>query len=391
MLRTLRHRSIAPALRNSKGITSMGGHPKTCPLVSPSEKFIASHYETNVGQTFLSAGFADKYARPTGFEMASSSVESPELSAKMVVKTIPVSAVIPTRNRAAVLRRMLESLAEQSVQPAEVLIVDGSEDQSTAELCADPPVGLKGRLTCQRATQLGAALQRNQGVGAASLGVIMFADDDILFEPECVARVWAALESDPSIGGANAMITNQKYHRPGRISKLLFLLVHGREASYAGRVVGPAINQLPDDDPSLPDVVPVEWLNLGCTLYRREALPMPPFDEHFVGYSMMEDLALSLTVGRRWKLVNARTARIFHDSQPGSHKADAAALAAMELVNRHHVMTRVLGRNRLRDYLKLFVFEAFQQASALRSASSRKTFIAALRGRLRGALRILRK
>ncbi len=58
-------------------------------------------------------------------------------------------------------------------------------------------------------------------------------------------------------------------------------------------------------------MVPVEWLNTTCTLYRREALPDPPFLSHFTGYSLMEDLALSLTVGKRWKLANARGLRIF--------------------------------------------------------------------------------
>jgi len=59
-------------------------------------------------------------------------------------------------------------------------------------------------------------------------------------------------------------------------------------------------------------------------MYRREAIPSPPFPEHFSGYSMMEDLTLSLVVGRKWKLANARTARIYHDSQPGTHKSNSA-------------------------------------------------------------------
>src|SRR4030081_113783 len=114
-----------------------------------------------------------------------------------------------------------------------------------------------------------------------------------------------------------------------------------REVSYPGSVLGPAVNLLPEDREDLPEVVPVEWLNTTCTLYRREALPDPPFHDHFNGYSLMEDLTLSLTVGRRWKLANARTARIYHDSQPGTHKSDPALLAEMQLINRHFVMTRI--------------------------------------------------
>ncbi len=38
---------------------------------------------------------------------------------------LPVSAVVATRNRAAMLRRTLDSLAKQSAQPAEIIMVDG--------------------------------------------------------------------------------------------------------------------------------------------------------------------------------------------------------------------------------------------------------------------------
>jgi len=158
------------------------------------------------------------------------------------------------------------------------------------------------------------------------------------------------------------------------------------ERSYAGRVLGPAVNLLPEDRDDLPEVVPVEWLNLGCTFYRRQALPDPPFLSHFTDYSLMEDLALSLTAGRCWKLANVRTARIYHDSQPGTHKSDPAQLAEMQLVNRHFVMTRILGRNRFSDYLKLAIFEFFSLASSLQSGSGRATLTRAFRGRL-GAVR----
>jgi glycosyltransferase involved in cell wall biosynthesis len=296
--------------------------------------------------------------------------------------------VIPTRNRVAVLRRTLESLAAQSAQPTEVIVVDASDDRSTHSFCVNACIpGLASKVSWLAAEVTGAASQRNQGVRGCSQPVIGFMDDDILFEPMCFARLWDALHTDGGLGGVNAMITNQRYQAPGRLSRLMFRLMAGRaQASYAGRVLGPAINLLPEDRDDLPEVVPVEWLNTTCTLYRREALPDPPFPSQFHGYSLMEDLALSLTVGKRWQLANARTARIFHDSQPGTHKSDPAALAEMQLVNRHYVMTRILGRNRIADYLKLILFELFSIASSLQSRSGRATVALALRGRV-GALR----
>lgn len=98
----------------------------------------------------------------------------------------------------------------------------------------------------------------------------------------------------------------------------------------------------------------------------------------------MEDLTLSLRVAQcGWKLANARTARIFHDSQPGEHKSDPAARAEMELVNRHYVMTTVLKRNHFVDYLRFVIWELFQLVS---SRFNPRT----IQGKLRAISRILR-
>ena len=291
----------------------------------------------------------------------------------MHVDVLPVSVVIPTRNRTSVLRQTLGSLAQQSVQPAEVNIVDASEDELTRLLCTQESFPtLRSIVSWHQAAKTGAATQRNQGVADCGQPAIGFMDDDILFEPECFVRLWRALHSDAKIGGVNAMITNQCYQRPGRISRIIFQLMAGRrEASYAGRVLGPAVNLLPEDREDLPEVVSVEWLNTTCALYRREALPNPPFPDRFTGYSLMEDVALSLEVGKSWKLANARTARIYHNSQLGSHKSDPRLIAEMQLMNRYYVMTQVLGHKRFSDHLKLALFQCFSLASSLTYASGR--------------------
>lgn len=300
---------------------------------------------------------------------------------------IPVSAVVPTRDRAPVLRRTLLSLAEQSVLPAELVVIDGSEAEASHTIVEEfAKLNFDHVAICwRRAERLGAAIQRNQGVAAASQPFILFFDDDILFEAHCVARLWSAINADPRLGGVNAMITNQKYLPPGRASRTLFTILHGRsESTFAGRIIGPGVNLLPEDRDDLSEVVPTDWLNLGCTLYRRGALPNPPFDSFFTGYSMMEDVALSVRVGKNWRLANARTARIFHDSQAGSHKADISALAEMELVNRHYIMSTLLGRTRWSDYIRFLTWEAFNLLTTLAVRDNRRHFLPQLQGMARG-------
>lgn len=307
-----------------------------------------------------------------------------------MIEFLPISALVPTRNRAPVFRRTLESFAQQSVQPTEMIVVDGSDGEDTHKLCQSNIPGLATKIHYYRTTELGAATQRNQAIAYATQEIVWLLDDDILLEPECLARLWKALQSDSQLGGVNAMITNQKYLRPGRISRALFEFLHGRrEESYAGKCIGPALNLLPEDRPDLPEVVPVEWLNTTCVLYRREALPEPLFPHTFRGYSLMEDVTLSLTVGKSWKLANARTARIFHDSQPGDHKNNAGILAQMDLVNRHYVMTQVLERKQASDYFKLTVLQVFSIAALFGSLGNWRSFPAVVLGKLRGIWEIM--
>jgi len=262
------------------------------------------------------------------------------------------------------LRRTLESLAAQDELPAELILIDASRDYASRKVANDFAKEFSARgctIRWQSAVIAGAAPQRNQGVKLATQPLIAFFDDDIVMEKNCLASLHAALMSDARMGGVNAMIANQRYFPPGWVSRFMFRVMRGRaEKSYAGCLLGPAINILPEDREDLPEVVPVEWLNTTCALYRREALPDPPFSEFFSGYSMMEDVALSVRVARDWKLANARTARIFHDSQPGDHKSSPVALAQMELVNRYYVTTHVLGQRRVRDFAKLALWEIFQ-------------------------------
>lgn len=303
---------------------------------------------------------------------------------------LPCSAIVPTKNRRDSLHKMLISLAQQSFHPYELIVIDASSDEATFYLCKENVPNLETKIIYSRASETGAAAQRNTGITYATQDTILFMDDDIIFDPDCLHHLWAALQSDINLGGVNAMIINQQYIPPGKMSRLLFRIMSGDNiASYAGKCIGPALNLLPEDSSDLPEVVPVEWLNLGCTLYRREALPHPPFLSWFKGYSLMEDLALSLTVGKKWKLANARTARIYHDSQPGLHKANLSELAKMELINRHYIMTYVLGRKKIVDYLKLYLLEIFGLVTSLTTAKNWTRLPLLLRGKFLGAWIIL--
>lgn len=303
---------------------------------------------------------------------------------------IPVSAIIPTRNRSIVLAKALADIIKQQVQFHEIIVVDSSDDDKTRQLCEKYAKDFNCKLRYFKADQAGAAIQRNQGVKESTQAFICFMDDDVYLEDECLERLWKGISSNENVGGINAMIINQKYIAVGRVTRFVCKILNGRSLpSYAGKCIGPAYNFLPDDSELLPEYVPVDWLNLGCTIYRREALAVPPFESHFTGYSMMEDLTLSLTVGKSWQLLNARKARLYHDSQPGDYKQNIILLEKMELVNRHFIMTKVLNRTGFINYCKLLLLEIFSLSSLVTSWHGLKKMPKSIWGKLLGMKQIL--
>jgi glycosyltransferase involved in cell wall biosynthesis len=88
-----------------------------------------------------------------------------------------VSVIIPTRNRARLLHRTLESVLKQSSENLEVIVVDDGSTEAVAA-SADPRVRL---LRNPKPTGVSAA--RNRGIAAAHGEWIAFCDDDDLWAP----------------------------------------------------------------------------------------------------------------------------------------------------------------------------------------------------------------
>lgn len=302
--------------------------------------------------------------------------------------SIPVSAVIATKDRPEKLANLFRSIRAQDVSLAEVVVVDASADGRTKALCDGPEAPQSTRW--MQATNVGAACQRNEGVATATQPHVLFADDDVVLEGGCLRALWEALQSDPGIGGVDAIITNQCYHPLGRISRTFYTWLNGAPLhSFAGRLVAGVAAFHPEDRLAVAGLEKTDWLATACVLYRHAALPDPPFDPFFTGYSYAEDLAMSLIVARKWRLANTSRARAYHDATPGSHRLGAREFARMSLVSKHYILTKVIGKNGVSDYLKWCAFEAFSLASLLRTSKGRRQWPAAVCGKALGILEVL--
>ena len=105
-----------------------------------------------------------------------------------------VSAVVPTKDRPAMLRRAVRSVREQTYEPIELIVVDDGSEEPAREAIADLQDGTLERFVIRRqATNRGAAAARNVGIETARGEYVAFLDDDDQWEPRKTERQVAAL------------------------------------------------------------------------------------------------------------------------------------------------------------------------------------------------------
>lgn len=107
---------------------------------------------------------------------------------KQAMKSL--SVIIPTRDRPALLKRALGSIAAQWRDDMEVIVVDDASAMSCDLSGLFPPNGLR---TIRNGRPLGAAMARNAGIEVAQGRWVVFLDDDDDWEQEFVQTVLARL------------------------------------------------------------------------------------------------------------------------------------------------------------------------------------------------------
>lgn len=120
--------------------------------------------------------------------------------------TAEVTAVIPTFNREADLRRNLEHLARQSVPALQVVVVDNSSTDGTEAMVRSLMPAWGGRLRYVRREPNGPASARNTGLAATTTPFVLFLDSDIDLPPDWVERALGRMRADPSLGAAGGYI-----------------------------------------------------------------------------------------------------------------------------------------------------------------------------------------
>lgn len=120
-----------------------------------------------------------------------------------------VSVIIPTHNRAALLKEAIQSAlaVERDGFELEVIVVDdGSTDETPEVAKAFPVVYL-------RTEGVGASAARNRGMEIARGDFITFLDDDDVWLPNNITPQLCVFEEHPEIGAVHAQVQLTDAHR----------------------------------------------------------------------------------------------------------------------------------------------------------------------------------
>ena len=236
-----------------------------------------------------------------------------------------VSAVVPTKDRAALLAETVRALLAQTVVLDELIVVDQSATDAgrravQALVNAAPAPRRPALVYVWDRTINGAAAARNAGLDRARGAIVIFCDDDVAPEPVVVERLLAHYARVPDLAGLAPVIVN--YPRPawpGRVHHRIFRRGPFRDER---QPIYWYWRRYPDGA-----LVPVRMFTGALMSFRRDALAELRHDARYRAASVGEDIDLCWSlVGRGGRLAIATDARIVHNKGPRPAKRLEEAL-----------------------------------------------------------------
>ena len=247
------------------------------------------------------------------------------------------SLIVCTYMRPKSLRNLLESVTLQSRYPNEILIVDGSINDETAEMLSKYSLEhLKYYKVSDE--DRGLTKQRNFGINKVSeeIEIVCFLDDDIILTPSYFETLLSTYQFYPEALGVGGYITNEVNWRLLKPSEK----TNPKQFSYDGFVraesarfilrkkIGLDANSPPACMPDfahgrsvsyLPPsgkVYKVELFMGGVASYRKKVLDTQKFSEYFIGYGLYEDADFTLRLSKIGALYVNTAAQLSHHHEP---------------------------------------------------------------------------
>jgi len=224
---------------------------------------------------------------------------------------LTLSAVIPTKNRAADLGKAVASILAQDRPADELMIIDQSPGTESFDLVqAMVPAGHATRLAYIHDPSITGLVDAKRVATTRAAGdIICFLEDDIVLEPDYLRQIEQGFLAQPEMRGCSGAITNQPRSSP------LFVWIHG--IFFRGILHDPRIKIFSQTAKDSSALVQCDVLSGGLSAWRREVFERVAFDTRN-GFFMSEDIEFSTRVVRAYGhclYVNPR-ARLLHAWSP---------------------------------------------------------------------------
>jgi GT2 family glycosyltransferase len=285
-----------------------------------------------------------------------------------------VAVVIPTWNSAALLPRLLDSIAAQE-EPVELLAVDNGSRDGTVKLLTE-----RGIPHLTRAENTGFAAAVDLGAERTVAPFVMPLNADTELEPGSVASLRAALERDECLGGVAPRIL--QLEGEGRDAATARLYSAGQTLTRDGRAfeIGAGEGQGPAD---LRGGEVFGVCGAACLLRRELFAELGGYDRTF--FSFYEDVDLNIRARiAGWRFSYVPEAVVWHLGN-ASWTAEAPRPSAWN--------ARFVARNRIVSQARFMSPAAVPrilavEVGALLRAARQGRLLATLRGKLEGIARL---
>lgn len=202
------------------------------------------------------------------------------------------SIIIPTLNRSADLRRLLDSVFQQSLLPFEVIVIDQSSNDETSQLIAElEPMGLSlgFSLVFRHLPEPGLTRARNVGLTCGTGDYAIFLDDDVVLDSDYLKAI------DDTITRHGAIVVQGKitnyYERYDPIKYVFMRIFQLSSPSQTRGVVYPSFgNVLPV---RFDEETPCMWAS-GCNhAIKIDVALALQYDEKLISYALGEDVDMT--------------------------------------------------------------------------------------------------
>ena len=246
-----------------------------------------------------------------------------------------IALIIPTRNRPNHIIRLVKNLENLEQKPAQVIIVDSSDQDKIVNISSNVL-----EITKIRTEIKSAAIQRNIGIDylqtlslKKAIEFISFLDDDIQVQRNYFNLVLEKFNARKEFVGISG-IAKSKESSTQRIRKMRLTNCIGITGD-PGTLTSAAVNISPH---GIEEFSEVDWL-IGCSTWRIHVFHNLRFESDFFGQSLFEDVIFSARAKKIGKLGLDPSISIFHELAEEGRESQ-----------KEHYASWVKNRYRIYDY-----------------------------------------